>query len=200
MKKHVMFDFDGVVLPSFETCYEVRRSYEPDLSKQAYRQEFMGNVFDAVEHKDFDAAAFFAQYQKRMMEIQPVQYIDEAIQTLSKAYHLTVVSSSLSSLIDDYLQRYSLRDFFSEILGSDVDTSKERKIESLLKTHDTPTHSAVLITDTVGDIKEAGRVGVRSIAVSWGFHDKETLAAEAPAGLVDRPDRLAQIVSQTLGT
>jgi phosphoglycolate phosphatase len=45
-------------------------------------------------------------------------------------------------------------------------------------------HSAVMVGDTLGDVAAARAVGVRSIAVTWGYEDASSLAAAGPDELV----------------
>jgi phosphoglycolate phosphatase len=54
---------------------------------------------------------------------------------------------------------------------------------------------AYYIGDEVRDIAAAAHAGIRSIAVSWGYSDRETLAAERPDHLVDAPEELVRIIA-----
>jgi phosphoglycolate phosphatase len=49
------------------------------------------------------------------------------------------------------------------------------------------------IGDTAGDIREARAAGVRTVAVTWGWHSRERLAATQPDFLVDTPEELLSI-------
>jgi len=42
----------------------------------------------------------------------------------------------------------------------------------------------VVVGDTVADVRGARSIGARSLAVAWGFEDREALAAEGPDRLV----------------
>jgi phosphoglycolate phosphatase-like HAD superfamily hydrolase len=44
----------------------------------------------------------------------------------------------------------------------------------MLKLHESP-KSHLFITDTLGDLKEAAKVGLPAIAVSWGVHSPDRL-------------------------
>ena len=49
------------------------------------------------------------------------------------------------------------------------------------------------VGDTTGDIREAKTAGVRTVAVAWGWHSRERLAAVRPDHLVDKPQDLLNI-------
>ena len=46
------------------------------------------------------------------------------------------------------------------------------------------------ITDTLGDIKEANKVGIESIGITWGYQDKAKLQKGNPKKIVDTPTEL----------
>ena len=46
------------------------------------------------------------------------------------------------------------------------------------------------VCDTVGDIREARDAGIRTVAVTWGWHSRERLAAAHPDRLIDVPEKL----------
>ncbi|MGZ3648342.1 MAG: HAD family hydrolase [Syntrophales bacterium] len=47
--------------------------------------------------------------------------------------------------------------------------------------------------DTTGDIKEARLAGVRTVAVTWGWHSKEKLETVRPDYLIETVKDLLQI-------
>ena len=50
----------------------------------------------------------------------------------------------------------------------------------------------VFITDTVGDIKEGNKVGVKVIAETFGFHPRERLEQEESYAVVDSWDEIEE--------
>jgi phosphoglycolate phosphatase len=49
------------------------------------------------------------------------------------------------------------------------------------------------VGDTVGDIKEARLAGVKTVAVTWGWHNKERLEMASPDYVIETPDDLLKI-------
>jgi len=83
--------------------------------------------------------------------------------------------------------------YFREIFGSDFHFSKKEKIDHALEKYGVGREQAFYIGDTVGDIREARAAGVRSVAVTWGWHGRERLAAVNPDFLIDTPEELLAI-------
>lgn len=76
--------------------------------------------------------------------------------------------------------------------------SKIIKINSILKKYNIEPNDTVFITDTLGDIKEAKECGVKSIAVTWGLHDRETLEKGNPVAIIDDPRELLRVIEKVL--
>jgi phosphoglycolate phosphatase len=58
----------------------------------------------------------------------------------------------------------------------------------------------VMIGDTVFDLQMAHNAGVKSIAVSWGYHGAEQLNSARPHAVIDHFDRLDTVMNDLLGT
>jgi phosphoglycolate phosphatase len=59
--------------------------------------------------------------------------------------------------------------------------------------------NAVMIGDTVFDLQMAHNAGVKSIAVSWGYHQVEHLNSAAPHAMIDHFDELDAVIENLLG-
>ena len=69
--------------------------------------------------------------------------------------------------------------------------SKVKKIERIKE--ENPNALFYYIGDTSGDIKEGQKAGVTTVAVTWGFHEKENLEKENPDHIVDTPIELVKL-------
>ncbi|MBM3232725.1 HAD family hydrolase [Candidatus Pacearchaeota archaeon] len=75
---------------------------------------------------------------------------------------------------------------FSEILGFETHKSKEEKFRILFSKHNLKIDECIFVTDTLGDIFEASKVGLRTIAVDFGFHDKGRLKKGKPLMILSK--------------
>lgn len=196
-KKFVLFDFDGVIANNFATAFEVNKMICPHITEYDYRKRFEGNINDwrdvPCNHTDKcrHDIDFFAEYIPRMKQsIKMVRGIDEVIKKLSKIYTLIIVSSTLTSPIQEFIEEYGLKKYFNEIMGNDIHASKTEKIKMVFLKYGISAGECVFIADTLGDIREAKEAGVGSIGVSWGFHDSQTLQRGNPFKIVEKPQDL----------
>lgn len=59
-----------------------------------------------------------------------------------------------------------------------------------------PAQAAMVIGDSTMDLETARRAGMRAVAVSWGYHDRDALVAASPDAVIDRPDELLCLLEQ----
>ena len=199
-KKFILFDFDGVIANSFALAFDVSRAFNPELDEEAYKKLFEGNVYESIKRLNGggtdNSKEYFALFEPRFLkETRVVPDMPHVIAELRESYTLVIVSSTLSSPIQQFLELHGIADCFSDVLGMDVHTSKVEKIRMVFEKYVTDAGSCVFITDTLGDMHEAKEHGMGAIAVSWGFHSHETLEKGIPFRIVDRPDELPDAIA-----
>ncbi len=196
--KLVIFDFDGVIVNTFDMALKISTVINPDMTSEKYKSFFIGNFYshDLKDEAEIDGKKikYFDEYAKGIQSEKTEEIIKDQIIELSKKYILTIVSSTISPVIKDYLLKEGLAVYFSEIYGSDVHKSKVEKIRRLLNEYNVDPEEAIFITDTTGDIKEGRECGVESIAVTWGYLSKEELVKEKPFAIIDNPAQIKEVV------
>jgi phosphoglycolate phosphatase len=202
-EKIILFDFDGVLINTLDVCWGINTEVNENLSKEEYKSFFEGNIYDAVRHdgsKRNRHPDFFTLYSERTRHLEVPELLISIVKKLSQTFILCVVSSTDTSSIKEHLKKAGLAEFFLDVLGADFHTSKVHKIEHLLEKYKKYPQDALFITDTVGDIREAKKCGVESIAVSWGFHEKEKLEKENSFVIVDTPEELLMNIEKFFAT
>lgn len=176
-KKIIIFDFDGVIADSFEIAYEVARLSRPSLTKETYKAKFNGNIGDAKhDDKKVKEIDFFFEYGKRFEDLGLDENIKNYIISLNKDYRLFIVSSTINSIIKKYLQRHGILDYFTDILGFDIEKSKVKKFKMIFDKYHISPCDVIFITDTLGDINEARAAGINIIiGILGGYQDEKTL-------------------------
>jgi phosphoglycolate phosphatase len=199
-----LFDFDGVLSDSLDLYAEaVRRCLErigtPIVkNREDYLVLFEGNFYESMAARGVDLAAF-AQAAKEIMPgidydaMLPFDGLLPVLESLKKDHLLAVISSNGSRTIRRMLERFGFDPYFEEVLGSDFLFSKKEKIDHALAKYGIPPERTFYIGDTTGDIVEARAAGVRTVAVTWGWHSRERLVAAHPDFLVETPEGLLKV-------
>jgi len=194
MIKAIIFDFDGVIHDTLTIAYSINNKLMPDVTLEAYKDFFNGNIY---EHTDIPKENY-----KKYFEMQHLEYehllvkgsIKKTIKTLSKKFKLFIISSNQEKTINMYFKNNSMQNIFSEILGFETHKSKEKKFRMILDKYQLKKDEIIFVTDTLGDIIEANKVGILTIAVDFGFHGKERLKIGKPAKIISKFTELLEAV------
>ena len=202
-KKFILFDFDGVIVDTFEIGFQCGKSSGGHRSdRDKYREMFSGNINEVIaeskkitpeENKD-EENKFFDCYIPKLLETSPIDGIGHVIKELAKEYELVVISSTISSPIQEYLTMHGLDSFFLEIMGNDVDYKKTVKIQMVFDKYEIEPKDCVFITDTLGDVREAAKKEVSAIGVDFGFQTREMLCEDGEIPVASTTEELLTFV------
>lgn len=198
----LLFDYDGVIVDSLEifrdkvisTCK--RYGSNNINSKEDFLNLFNGNFYEKLMESGIPkekVPLMISDFQIGLEEQKNIKLFDgikEMLEKLSKTNRLIIITSNVTRVVDESLK---LKDItcFEEILGADKEISKVKKIEMMKsKYKGCPLY---YIGDTKGDILEGKKAGVKTIAVSWGWHSKEQLEEELPDFMMDSPPELVKL-------
>jgi len=181
MKKNkiIIFDFDGVIVNTCQLSIEINKEIFEDLDFSEIQDWAEGNVFEKKfrdgytgDHENY----YYQHYSQRIKSLEPVLGMKGVFEEMKKmGYKLAVVSSSFSDVIEKFLKDNGLDEYFVEIMGKDVSPSKVAKFKMIFEKHNIKAKETLIVTDSVGDVKEAKEVKMKTIGVTWGIHEKERL-------------------------
>lgn len=204
MKKFVLFDFDGVIADSYAVAWTTARKLCTRITDTEYRGLFEGNVYERHDillsenhgpecNHDLDWFSIFTPaFEEKAALFSGMR---DVIERLSHTYVLIIVSSTLTSPIQGFLEKHHVGRYFSEVMGADVHTGKREKIHMIFEKYGTTAPECIFITDTLGDMREAKLAGVGAIGVAWGFHSRATLAKGEPFRIVEKPSEISEAIS-----
>ena len=93
----------------------------------------------------------------------------------------------------------SIKTFFSEVLGKETHKSKVEKFKMIFKEYGLKPEECIFVTDTLGDLREAKKVGVPTIAVTWGYHGKTRLKKGSPNLIIHDFEELTGAIEKLKG-
>ena len=193
----IIFDFDGVIVDSFDVAFEINRLERPSITRERYQAKFNGNIANA-KHDDekVKEVDFFYEYGERFKYLDIDQNIKDSIITLSKDYKLFIVSSTTNSIIEEYLKRHGLLDAFTEILGFDIETSKVKKFNMIFAKYSITPNQTIFLTDTSGDINEAQEAKINFIVgILGGYQNEDSIRKANPNAIVKDFNNFCNLVN-----
>jgi len=204
MQKLFLFDFDGVIVDSLEV-YERRvklcleKIGKPVVQNRAdFLALFEDNFYEAIVKKGIDVQEFMKAskalpIQDDYEQMLPFAPMLPVLEELKKNNVLVIISSNVSRVIHAVLSRYNFNGCFREVLGADAGFSKQEKIRHAMNVFQIDKDRTYYIGDTAGDIREARLAGVRTVAVTWGWHAREMFEKVKPDYLIETPDDLLDL-------
>jgi len=206
MKKLLVFDYDGVIADSLDLLWEffdkTNKKYKFFTFKNKYEFTTLWdkNMFEmptklGVSKEDF--IKFYNEWVNLLIlnndRMKPFDGLKPILEKLNQNNYLIIISSNDDKIISDFLKRNELTDYFTSIYGTEWGISKKIKLEMALKELKISKGLTYFITDTIGDLKELKSFGIRTVAVTWGYHDKEKLEKAKPDFIFETPDELLEL-------
>jgi phosphoglycolate phosphatase len=190
--KLIMFDYDGVLVDSFQFLKKVylriadvlgiemqeRDEYFQELLELDWRETYRKLDILAKDKVNISEFIFQNHNHKHSKDIMPYPDIPSVLEILSKNYRLAVVSNNFRKELEYRLKRHGLIDYFSAIYSSEDGELKPHPdlILKCMKQFDASPDESAFIGDMDGDILAAKRAGVgKKIAVTYGYHTMHRL-------------------------
>lgn len=205
-----IFDFDGTIADTFDQVVAILNRLSGEFGYRAARpgeiDELRGmsprEVAKRLGVRWHQIPAIVtrarSELSQSMAKIRPFDGIPAALETLrSSGMVVGLLTSNNRRNVDLFLEHHPLVfDFVST--GSGL-WSKHRRLAKLLKQHRLAREEAAYIGDEVRDIEAARALGMRAVAVGWGYSNPELLAAQEPDALVTRVAELIETLRPARG-
>lgn len=209
----VIFDLDGTLLDTLTDLWNAvnatckKYGCAPRTRLQVRRA--LGNGLERLlrlslpedmEENRFQAAfQFFRGYYLKHCdeETRPYEGIPELLRKLQqKGIRLAIVSNKAHPAVRELRDRY-FPETMQVAIGESVEIRRKPAPDTVFKALEElgiPKEQAVYVGDSEVDKKTADNAGMDCFLVTWGFRDRDELAALEPAALIDRPEQILEKV------
>ncbi len=212
--KAILFDLDGTLIDSSEgitksTQYALAHYgiIENDLSKF---YKFIGpplvtsfkKYYDFPEEQAVEAVAVYRERYNKigLFECSLYPGVRECIEKLkAQGYLIGMASSKPEVSCRRILEHFGILELFDDVVGATfdgrIDTKEEVLNEVMCRWSDVPKDEMCLIGDTMFDVEGANQVGIRTVAVTFGFGNVQEMVEAGAVAVCDDMEKLPDIVA-----
>lgn len=176
-----------------------------DFTKEDYQNILAKNWFEGVkdyqdrkrELSEEQVAAMKDQYHSDKEHISVFPGVREALEGLADDYLLTLNTSASDRNTHGPLGSLGLLPYFDWVGTCDTSFSKVDKFKMIQEKFSLNPEDCLFITDTVGDLAEAYKAGIKTVGVTWGAHHQaffEKAGYENLVAVIDSPDQIVDTV------
>jgi phosphoglycolate phosphatase len=213
MVTDVVFDFDGTLVDSRAL---VLRLYNEIARRRGFGQLTASNLevmrsLPLLERgrrlgvSPFQVPGlmgeFLQNYRKDLSGLGFYAGIPELLSELrARGLRLSILSSNEEANIREVLKRHGMEDWVVSIQGGSRVFGKARPLRALMKRRGLPREQLVYIGDERRDVEACRQVGVRIIAVPWGFDSVSALREAGADVIADSPARILEYLGHASPT
>lgn len=211
--KAVFLDYDGVIVNSFPTCFQVHNEIAKRLgvkqfsSLEEFRRVYRFTHHDINRHwglttpeQEKEISRIYREETAKLRDgILLVPGIKEVIEELARTHKLAITSGTSRELITERLRHYDLLKYFSIIVGvEDVKNPKPAPDAALvvLEKLGVKKEDAVYMGDMVADISFGRNTGIRTVILcgpcSW--NDVAYIKESNPDAIIEKPEQLLTMI------
>ncbi len=212
--KAILFDLDGTLIDSSEgitksTQYALAHYgiIENDLSKF---YKFIGpplvasfkKYYDFPEEQAVEAVAVYRERYNKigLFECSLYPGVRECIEKLkAQGYLIGMASSKPEVSCRRILEHFGILELFDDVVGATfdgrIDTKEEVLNEVMRRWSDVPKDEMCLIGDTMFDVEGANQVGIRTVAVTFGFGNVQEMVEAGAVAVCEDMAKLPEIVA-----
>jgi phosphoglycolate phosphatase len=204
--KNIIFDWSGVVRDTVTNqLWIVNKIFEKygvvEISVEEFRENWKQppavfyQKYLPLGYDEAGRSKLFQELQldKDCPEASSFLEVLELIHKLkNKGYFLAVVSSDFPETLLPEVKNWGLENIFNEIV-TDAD-DKLADTQRIIKENNLDLNYTYFVGDSNHEIDVSRKVGIKSIAVTWGFTSKSKLIANNPDYIVDNFQELGKII------
>ncbi len=201
--QYIIFDFDGTIADTFDLALEIYNRIAPEYycrpagpdDHELLRTKKPQELLKTYGVSNLKLLTLLLRIRKELTnhipEIKLAGGMDGALREISEAgYKMGILTSNSVNNVSKFEEINNLSGLFDFIYSGKSLLGKDKVIRRLLNHEKISADSVIYVGDETRDIEASKKAGIPVVAVSWGLHRREALAALIPDKIADKPEDL----------
>lgn len=198
--RSLVFDFDGTIADTLGETRRIFNQIAPDYGIRQVEEHELDHLRhlslkQLLEHLDIPKRRVPALISRgtglmrgSITRLKMIDGMAEVLLELRRhARSFGILTSNATANVDLFLRTHGMREQFDFISSTSKLTGKSKHLKAIRKTFSLRNEELLYIGDELRDVKAAQKAGIPIAAVTWGFNSRESLAAEDPDHLFEKP-------------
>lgn len=195
----VIFDFDGTIADTINFIRTIFNFSETkNINWEELKNKETKEIFKSLGIPLIKIPFILKKVRdilhQEVEKIKPVEGIEKALFKIKENhYQLGILTSCPKKTVTKFLKINNL-DFFDFVYSESDIFNKAEKLNKLLKEKKFNPQSVFYVGDETRDVEAAKKIGVKTVAVTWGFNSEKILKEKNPDYLVQKPEELVVLL------
>lgn len=203
----IIFDFDGTLADTLEETRRIYNRMAPGYGLREVHEEELPqlrhlSLKDLLAHLEIPSRRVPVLLAKgtgilrgNIASLPLIPGMADLLPALrARVENFGILTSNAAANVDLFLKAHGLRGLFDFISSTSRLTGKSRHLRAIRRTFSMQAGEMLYVGDEIRDVKASQKAGNPVAAVTWGFNSRESLAAENPTHLLDRPDEFLDLI------
>lgn len=200
----IIFDFDGTLADSFPIAKEIyfkwSKSTLTDEEVDKLRNMPSLEAIKAIHIPIYKIPGLVIrgrrEFTKRMPEVRLFDGLDTVLHDLTASGHqLYLMSSNSTQNVRYFLKAQNIDHYFRDIMANIGLLGKANAFRAIIRKHHLDKQACISIGDETRDVDAAKKVGITSVAVTWGYNGEKILRSAAPSAIINQPRELVDFIN-----
>ena len=204
--KAIIFDFDGTIANTLDAVVRIVNNHAEEFGYKRVAKEdipylqgkkpreILSHLGISIFKLPSWIKTIHAEINKEISNMKPTVDILPVLSEVHKRNNsLGILTSNTQENVIQFLQKNNLELFDFVRTGKSV-FGKSHVINKIINQRKSDRRDVFYVCDEVRDIEAARKSGIMSVAVTWGYNNKEALIKETPDYMAETPDELRDII------
>ena len=115
------------------------------------------------------------RFRKKSINVKIFPNILEPLEELKTEFKLGIITSNSKTFLNTVLKNNNIGHLFEHCFANSGLFNKNIRLNKFIKKNNLSKEDVVLVTDEGRDIASSNKLGIRNIAVTWGFDNENVL-------------------------